>query len=70
VNAGESMEGARPLSDLRAYRLLPASPLIDFGLDLAAQFGVDAGVQDYWGMPIPQGKGFDIGASEAPGQSR
>jgi len=64
VGAGETMSGKRSLSELTSYRLLPGSPLIDAGIDLAAEFGLDVGTQDFWGTPIPQGKGFDIGACE------
>jgi hypothetical protein len=64
VGATETMAGKRPLSELTSYRLLPGSPLIDAGIDLAAEFGLDVGTQDFWGTPIPQGKGFDIGACE------
>ena len=70
MNSGETMSGTRPLSDLIAYRLLPDSPLIDAGLDLATEFGIEVGQRDFWGTPIPQGRGFDIGAYEAPGQHR
>ena len=66
VNAGESMGGRRALATLSAFRLLPGSPLIDAGLDLAARFGLDVGAQDFWGTPLPQGRGFDVGACEAP----
>ncbi len=54
----------RPAS-LAKYHLLPGSPLIDAALDLYAEFGIDVGSRDLWGTPIPQGRGFDIGASEA-----
>jgi hypothetical protein len=58
------MAGKRSLSELTSYRLVPGSPLIDAGIDLAAEFGLDVGTQDFWGTPKPQGKGFDIGACE------
>jgi Right handed beta helix region len=70
MNGGQTISGKRPLSDLRAYRLLPESPLIDAALDLARDFGVNAGAQDFWGTRIPQGAGFDVGACEAPGGRR
>jgi hypothetical protein len=60
----EAMAG-KSLESLRAYRLLPGSPLTDAGLDLHAEFGLDTGKHDFWGTPIPQGNGFDIGACEA-----
>ena len=64
VGASETMAGKKSLSELTSYRLLPGSPLIDAGLDLPAEFGLDVGTQDFWGTPIPQGERFDIGACE------
>lgn len=52
------------LSDLGAYRLNPASPLINSGLDLLALFGVSPGSRDYFANPLPQGGAYDIGAHE------
>jgi hypothetical protein len=54
---------------LRSYHLLPASPLIDAGLDLHGKFGLNVGSQDFWGTRIPQGRAFDIGAFEAPARN-
>jgi hypothetical protein len=70
MSSGETMGGKRPLSDLAAYRLLRDSPLIDAGLNLTREFGINVGQHDYWGTPIPQDRGFDIGACEAPAQPR
>lgn len=52
------------LASLAAYQLLPASPLIDRGLDLTQpSYGVlDPGARDFWGNALPQGFAFDIGA--------
>jgi hypothetical protein len=52
------------LHTLTAYRLQDDSPLIDAGLDLRSLFGIDPGKGDFFGNPIPQGKGYDIGAHE------
>jgi len=52
------------LHTLGAYQLQKNSPLIDAGLDLRSLFGIDPGDRDFYGNPIPQGKGFDIGAHE------
>jgi hypothetical protein len=52
------------LHTLVAYRLQKDSPLIDAGLDLRSLFGIDPGNRDFYGNPIPQGKGYDIGAHE------
>ncbi len=61
----ETLAGVRRFSALRSYHLLPGSPLIDAGLDLRGDFGIDVGTQDLWGTPIPQGRAIDIGAFEA-----
>jgi hypothetical protein len=49
---------------LTAYRLRPGSPMIDAGLDPRSLFGTDAGLHDFFGVAIPQGNGYDVGASE------
>ncbi len=51
---------------LAAYQLTPASPLRDQGLNLFA-LGIDPGSRDFFGNPIPQAAGFDIGAHEMMG---
>jgi hypothetical protein len=52
------------LHTMTAYRLQKNSPLIDAGIDLRSQFGINPGDRDFYGNPIPQGKCFDIGAHE------
>jgi len=52
------------LGNIAAYRLQDDSPLLDTGLNLRSQFGVDAGPHDYYVNTVPQGIGFDIGANE------
>ena len=52
------------LPHLAAYRLQEESPVIDAGLDLRLLFGTDPGRRDFYGVPIPQHGGLDIGASE------
>lgn len=66
TNLGESPTVGDPttLPALSVYRLRENSPLIDAGLDLRRLFGIDVGKRDFYGNPIPQGKGFDIGAHE------
>ena len=68
IGMSEVLAGSGRLPPLRNYHLLPGSPLIDAGLDLRAEFGIDVGRHDVSGMPIPQGRAFDIGAIEAPGE--
>jgi hypothetical protein len=62
---GGTLDGADRLEAVTAYRLLPESPLIDAGLDLRALFGTETGDRDYYGTHVPQGLGYEIGASEA-----
>lgn len=52
------------LGQLDAYRLQPASPMINTGLNLATLFGIAPGSQDYFANPLPQGGAYDIGAHE------
>jgi len=52
------------LAALTAYLLRSSSPVIDRGLDLASEFGIDPGPRDFWGNPLPPGPGLDIGAHE------
>ena len=54
------------LFTLAAYQLSLASPLRDQGLNLFA-LGIDPGSRDFYGNPIPQAAGFDIGAHELMG---
>ena len=53
------------LSELTEYTLLPGSPAIDAGLPLKDAFRQDPGVRDFFGTPLPQGAGYDVGAAES-----
>jgi hypothetical protein len=66
IDIGNSITIGDPtkLHTLAAYRLQKDSPLIDAGIDLRSQFGIDPSDRDFYGNPIPSGKGFDIGANE------
>ena len=46
-----------------AYQLTGVSPLIDAGVSLTA-LGINPGPTDFYGTPLPQGGGFDVGAAE------
>ena len=50
--------------NLAAFNLMAGSPLINRGLDLKNRFNIDPGSKDIAGSALPQGVGFDIGASE------
>ena len=54
------------LHTLTAYQLQKDSPLVDAGIELQSHFGINPGNRDFYGNPIPRGKGFDIGAHEIP----
>lgn len=43
------------------------SPLIDAGIDLSAEFGIEPGSRDYSGGVVPQGLFPDVGALESAG---
>lgn len=66
MDMGKSITIVDPtkLHTLTAYRLQKNSPLIDAGLELRSVFGIDPDKRDFYSNPIPQGKGFDIGAHE------
>ncbi|UOG77000.1 right-handed parallel beta-helix repeat-containing protein [Hymenobacter tibetensis] len=62
------LHSGRPLATLTAYHVKPDSKLRSTGLDLATQFGIDAGTQDFFGSPVPaRGTKGTIGAYEAIG---
>ncbi len=53
---------------LTAYQLQPGSPLIDAGLDLENEIGIeDSGSNDFYGTSLFQNAGYDIGAMEFAG---
>ncbi len=52
------------LTSLTAYQLNSNSALINAGLGLQAEFGIDPGSQDYYGTPVPHSSQFDVGAHE------
>ncbi|HXK59656.1 MAG TPA: right-handed parallel beta-helix repeat-containing protein [Acidobacteriota bacterium] len=54
----------KKLTTLYEYQLLPGSPAIDRGLDVKSLFGVDPGVRDYYGNPLPAAGSVDLGAHE------
>lgn len=62
--AGGTIGQPGQLGTLAAYRLLSGSPMIDAGINLPARTGTLVGTRDFYGTPIPQGSGFDIGAAE------
>lgn len=63
---GGTIGDVKKLANLDAYKLKKSSPLIDTGIDLKSVLNIDAGGRDYYGMQVPKGRGFDIGAYEQP----
>lgn len=61
---GGTLNNAKLLDTLDAYRLQSSSPLIEAGLNLTQLFGIDPGTRDYYGNRIPQRGAFDVGAHE------
>jgi hypothetical protein len=51
------------------YQLNAHSPLINTGLDLMNNFGINAGTRDYFGSLLPQGAAHDYGAHEFAGSA-
>ncbi|RYD64610.1 MAG: hypothetical protein EOP83_09320, partial [Verrucomicrobiaceae bacterium] len=56
--------GATAPAGLIAFKLQRTSPLVDKGLDLKTKFGINAGLNDFFGAKITQGAGHEIGAHE------
>jgi len=67
VNAGGggTLGDAALLESLTAYQLKPWSPMREAGLNLAALFGVNTGLRDFYGNPVPNGLTVDVGAHDA-----
>ncbi len=63
---GDPSRLASTLPSFGAYRLKAGSPLIDAGLDLRSEFGIDPGTRDFFGTRVPAGRGVDIGIHELP----
>ena len=59
---GGSIDDAARLGTLRAYGLLPSSPLAGKGLDLQRLFQVAPSVCDFHGTPLRPGMKFSLGA--------
>jgi hypothetical protein len=65
----EKLTDPTKLSTLTAFLVNGSSPIIDKGLNLKAQFGLDPGVRDFYGQAMPAGVGFDMGAQEQGGST-
>jgi hypothetical protein len=64
VSRAETVGVGGVLASLAPFRLRAGSPLIDAGLDLDRFLGRSHGGRDFWGTPLPRGRGLDIGANE------
>lgn len=62
--AGGTIGNPHLLWTLNDYRLKSSSQLINAGLDIQTEFGINPGARDYYGTNIPAGNEFDIGAHE------
>jgi hypothetical protein len=60
----EKLTDPTKLSTLTAFLVASNSPIVDKGLNLKAQFGVDPGTRDFYGQSLPAGAGFDMGPQE------
>ncbi len=64
AGGGGTLANADDLAaDLPAYQLTAGSPLVDAGVDLTG-LDIDPGPADFYGVALPQGAGFDVGAAE------
>ncbi len=61
--SGPTLGDAWALESLSAYTLLDGSPMIDLGLALSS-FTIDPGSRDFFGNPLLQGQGPDVGSHE------
>jgi hypothetical protein len=52
------------LGSFTEFLLPPNSPAVDRALDLRSLFGIDPGQVDFFGVSIPQGDAYDMGAHE------
>ncbi len=52
------------LSNLTAYKLTDSSPCINTGIDIAADYSISTGTQDFYGNTIPVDSAFDVGAHD------
>ncbi len=50
-----------------SYRLQASSPMVEHGLNLLTEFGINPGPHDYFNIPLPQGSAYDVGCNEYPG---
>ncbi|MHC4423413.1 MAG: hypothetical protein ACYSWR_01915, partial [Planctomycetota bacterium] len=64
AGGGGTIGDVHKLASLTAYKLQESSPLIDAGLDLHAQFGIEPGKHDFYRNALPQGGKLNVGAAE------
>lgn len=67
LGGGTTLNDTTLLTTLTAYRLQSGSPLINQGLNLLTQFGINPGTRDFYGNTIPQGAGYDVGSHDSSG---
>jgi regulation of enolase protein 1 (concanavalin A-like superfamily) len=56
--------GADNLDGLAGFRVTNSSPLIDHGIDVSSLYGAPSVSKDYFGNPVPEDGGYDIGVDE------
>jgi hypothetical protein len=52
-------------TDLNSYKLTLSSPLLNNGVDLYSNYGINPAAQDYFGGAVPKSGPFSVGASWA-----
>ncbi len=65
AGGGGTIGNSDLLNTLAAYQLSDTSPMINTGLNLSTQFGINPGLSDFYGNTIPQLSQFDMGAHES-----
>lgn len=65
AGGGGTLGNADLLGNLTAYKLQATTPLLNSGLDLQGIFGISTGGRDFYGLALPNGAGFELGAAEA-----
>jgi hypothetical protein len=67
AGGGQTIGNTDFLDTLTAYQLQINSPLLDKGLDLQAEFGINPGNVDFYGNYLPQHSQLDLGVHEYAG---
>lgn len=62
TTTGVTFSDAKQITNLKRYKLLSSSELINKGLDLKTLFGINVGTRDFWGNSLANKTVFHMGA--------